>query len=74
MKNSRTRMSRLAVLMVSLLACTGTYAQTPSGDSYTNTADPTTNYGSKTLLDVDGASQTTFSSTWQTRISTSWST
>jgi len=33
---------------------------TPLGDSYTNTAAATTNYGSKTLLDVDGASQTTF--------------
>jgi hypothetical protein len=33
---------------------------TPSGDSYTNTADATTNYGAKTLLDVDGASQTTY--------------
>jgi hypothetical protein len=33
---------------------------TPSGDSYTNTADATTNYGANTLLDVDGASQTTY--------------
>src|SRR5215469_5400130 len=33
---------------------------TPSSDSYTNTADPTTNYGAKTLLDVDGASQITY--------------
>ena len=33
---------------------------TPSGDSYTNTADATTNYGAKTLLDVDGASQITY--------------
>jgi len=30
---------------------------TPSQDAYTNSASPTTNYGSKTLLDVDGASQ-----------------
>src|SRR5215472_2961451 len=33
---------------------------TPSADSYTNTADSTTNYGSKTLLDVDGALQITY--------------
>jgi hypothetical protein len=40
---------------------TGAYAQlTPSGDAYTNTADPTTNYGAKTLLDVESASQTTY--------------
>jgi len=30
---------------------------TPSGDAYTNSASPTTKYGTKTLLDVDGASQ-----------------
>ena len=37
------------------------YAQiTPSADSYTNTVDPTTNYGAKALLDVDGASQITY--------------
>jgi TGF-beta propeptide len=33
---------------------------TPSADSYTNTVDPTTNYGAKTLLDIDGASQITY--------------
>lgn len=33
---------------------------TSSGDSHTNTADATTNYGAKTLLDVDGASQITY--------------
>ena len=33
---------------------------TPLGDAYTNTADSTTNYGAATLLDVDGASQTTY--------------
>jgi hypothetical protein len=48
-------------LYVILLACTAAYGQiTPLGDSYTNTADATTNYGSKTLLDVDGASQITY--------------
>jgi hypothetical protein len=33
---------------------------TPSADSYTNTADATTNYGTKTVLDVDGATQTAY--------------
>jgi hypothetical protein len=47
------------LLFLSLLA-SAAYAQiTPLGDSYTNTADPTTNYGAKTLLDVDGATQVT---------------
>ena len=51
----------LFVLTLSLLAWTGAHAQiTPSADSYTNTVDPTTNYGAKTLLDVDGASQITY--------------
>jgi hypothetical protein len=37
------------------------YAQlTPSADSYTNTATPTTNFGAKTLLDVESASQTAY--------------
>jgi len=45
------------VLFLSALAGSA-YAQiTPLGDSYTNTADATTNYGAKTLLDFDGATQ-----------------
>jgi len=49
------------VLSLTLLAWTTAHAQiTPSADSYTNTATPTTNYGAKTLLDVDGASQITY--------------
>jgi hypothetical protein len=58
MKNLKTQ---LAVLLLST-ACslTGAYGQlTPSGDSYTNTADPTTNYGASKLLDVE-SSQTTY--------------
>jgi hypothetical protein len=53
---------KLAVLFLSLVCVwTGVYAQiTPSGDAYTNSAAPTTNYGSKTLLDVDGATQITY--------------
>jgi hypothetical protein len=54
-----TRLASLLGLFVFLW--TVAHAQiTPLGDAYTNTADPTTNYGAKTLLDVDGATQTTY--------------
>src|ERR1700734_1599280 len=33
---------------------------TPSADSYTVALDPSTNYGAKTLLDVESPSQTTY--------------
>jgi len=33
---------------------------TPTGDAYTNSVTPTTNYGAKTLLDVDAASQISY--------------
>jgi hypothetical protein len=47
-------------LASTLCLLTGAYGQiTPSGDAYTNTAAPTTNYGAKTLLDVE-SSQTTY--------------
>ena len=46
---------RLAVLSASLLAWTAFAQITPLGDSYINTADPTTNYGANTVLQVDGA-------------------
>jgi hypothetical protein len=50
-----------ALVLFGLFSWTVAHAQlTPLGDSYINTASPTTNYGSKTLLDVDGASQTTY--------------
>jgi hypothetical protein len=48
-------------LMLVLLVATLSHAQlTPTGDAYTNTADPTTNFGAKTLLDVESPSQTTY--------------
>ena len=53
---------QLLVLLLSL-AClpSGASAQlTPTADAYTSTADPTTNYGAKTLLDVESASQTAY--------------
>jgi hypothetical protein len=57
MKNSKIR---LAVFLLSTLCLlTGAQAQiTPSHDAYTNSADPTTNYGSNVLLYVDGAKET----------------
>jgi|GEM_PF-4246229 len=60
MRNLKIQVLWLSVLCVGWFAQTSVYAQiTPSGDSYTNTATPTTNFGAKTLLDVDGASQIT---------------
>src|SRR5580700_6964579 len=59
MPNTKTRLLSLLGLFVFLWSTA--FAQiTPLGDAYTNTADPTTNYGAKTLLDVDGASQITY--------------
>lgn len=49
------------VLLVSLAWMASARAQiTPSDDAYTNTATPTTNLGTKPLLDVQSATQTTF--------------
>ena len=56
---SALRWARLVlfILLMSGVVC----AQiTPLGDSYTNSAAPTINYGAKTLLDVDGATQITY--------------
>jgi hypothetical protein len=52
----------LAVMLFSTLSLvTSAYAQlTPSDDAYTNITDPTTNYGSQTVLDVESPSQTTY--------------
>ena len=59
MLTAQTRL--VSLLGLFLFLWTAAYAQiTPLGDAYINTATPTTNYGSKTLLDVDGASQTTY--------------
>jgi trimeric autotransporter adhesin len=50
-----------ALLFSSWFTAMAAHAQiTPLGDSYTNTADPTANYGAKTLLDVDGATQVSY--------------
>jgi len=61
MKNLTLQLRLASFLTLILLVCTSAYSQiTPLGDSYINTTTPTTNYRSKTLLDVDGASQTTY--------------
>jgi hypothetical protein len=61
MKNLKTKLRFVSLLYLTLLAMTAAYGQlTPSGDAYTNTADPTTNYGAKTVLDVESASQTAY--------------
>ena len=59
MLSAQTRLVSFLGLFVFLWSAA--YAQiTPLGDSYINTATPTTNFGAKTLLDVDGATQTTY--------------
>jgi hypothetical protein len=58
LKTQKLQFLPALLLFLSLFACAAAYAQiTPLGDTYTNTGDPTTNYGAKTLLDVDGATQ-----------------
>jgi len=48
-------------LILGVMLCHMGFSQiTPLSDSYTNTASPSTNYGSKTVLDVDGATQITY--------------
>ncbi len=59
MKNLTTQL--LILLLSTFWFVTGANAQvTPLGDAYTNSADPKTNYGANGLLDIDGASQTTY--------------
>jgi hypothetical protein len=62
MKNLIARLRYVSLLPLILLAWMATaYAQiTPLGDSFTNTADPNTNYGTQTLLYVDGAQTITY--------------
>jgi len=61
MKRLTVQMRLVSLLGLFVFLWSAAHAQiTPSADSYTNTVDPTTNYGAKTLLDVDGASQITY--------------
>jgi hypothetical protein len=61
--NSHSRFAAIVLVTLLVTLCGGmaAYGQiTPSGDAYTNTATPTTNLGTKPLLDVESASQTTY--------------
>ena len=61
MKTRKLRLLSAGVLLLGLLFVGPAYAQiTPLGDSYTNTADGTANYGAATTLDVDAAAQITY--------------
>jgi hypothetical protein len=61
LREAKTLFLPALLLVLSLFTSTAAHAQiTPLGDAYTNTADSTKNYGSQTLLDVDGASQITY--------------
>jgi trimeric autotransporter adhesin len=58
MKNLMTHICPSVLLLLVLAFVPNAIGQiTPLADSYTNTADPTTNYGAGTLLNVDGATQ-----------------
>jgi len=60
-KHHASALTRAGLVLFILLLSAVIHAQiTPLGDSYTNSAAPTTNYGAKTLLDVDGATQITY--------------
>ncbi len=51
----------IAVALIITSLAMPAFAQiTPLGDSYTNTADPNTNYGAATLIYVDGAEKVTY--------------
>ena len=59
MKNMRSRLAVLLPFTLCLFA--SAYGQiTPLGDTYTNSAAPSANYGANTLLDVNGTSQITY--------------
>jgi hypothetical protein len=61
MSASKLHLRLLLVLPLSVFSWTAAYAQiTPSEDSYTNSAEATTNYGANVLLNVDGATQISY--------------
>jgi hypothetical protein len=58
MKKLTQQLRLTSLLTLILLAATAAYSQiTPLGDTYTNSADPTTNYGAGTTLNVDAAKE-----------------
>ena len=61
MKNRKLQLLPALVMLPCLFSWVGAYGQiTPSSDAYTNTADPATNYGAATLLDVKSDSETAY--------------
>ncbi|MGA3106374.1 MAG: DNRLRE domain-containing protein [Terriglobales bacterium] len=61
MKRLTAQTGLVSLLGLLLFLWTAAHGQiTPAGDSYTNTATPTTNFGAATLLDVNGAKQITY--------------
>jgi len=61
MKTQRVQCFSAVVLLMGFFFAIRAHAQiTPTGDAYTNSTTPTTNYGAKTLLDVDAASQISY--------------
>jgi hypothetical protein len=61
MKNLTLQFRMMWLLTLTLLAATAGYSQiTPLGDSYTNTAASTTNYGATTQITVDAAADVSY--------------
>jgi hypothetical protein len=61
MKNLTTQLRLTSLLSLIVLAGTAAYCQiTPLGDTYTNSAAATTNYGAQKTLDVDAAKEITY--------------
>jgi hypothetical protein len=61
MNNLTHRLRSTSLLSLVLLACTAVYGQvTPLGDTYTNSAATTTNYGAQKTLNVDAAKEITY--------------
>ena len=61
MKMLSPQMRLISLLGLFVFLWSTAYAQiTPIGDSYANTATPTTNFGAAALLDVNGAKQITY--------------
>jgi hypothetical protein len=57
---AKLQISWLAVFFASLLTSAAFGQITPTGDSYTNSAGPTANYGANALLNVNGATETSY--------------
>jgi hypothetical protein len=58
--SSSFRPGLLGLCILSLLCASALAQLTPSGDAYTNTASPTTNFGAAGTLNLEAASQTTY--------------